>query len=393
MKDIETDLPERAKPRSLVYFGHMPGEGTGSPVILYRHLRRFAARGWRVNVVADWGQEDAVCRGHGWPVRTLSHRRRFWPRYHPDRSVSRAIRTWLWAGEVRRWLGFRPDCVLTYLSAFSDTLSLAAVGFSRRYRVPLTTILHDDVRCFAKGNAEAERAHKRHGWVVGNSTRTLFVSPAMATCFGRQADAADVLAPIPEGWSPPAGWSAPGSGTPRVYYAGALWPAQYPLLGRMARALHGVGARLVILSEGTPELRALLEREPIEWIPPFASNADALRHLVSHASAMVVSYSEEISDMPWAATSFPSKFVEFSHLGLPCAIVAPRASAIARWAVEEGFPDLFDPVRLDAFARWAERLSNESHWKASARSLLRHAEGAFHPETIHRRLEEALACF
>jgi len=175
-----------------------------------------------------------------------------------------------------------------------------------------------------------------------------------------------------------------------VYYAGALWPEQLSLLRKIAQALQAAGAQLVILSKETPELQELLASEPIEWVPPFPSNKEALEHLVTHAQALVVSYSETTSDMPWVATSFPSKFVEFSHLGLPCAIVAPRGSAIALWAEREGYPDLFFPDQLDAFGQWASFLSDEKSWNAFARSMGRHAQEAFHPETIHRQLEDAL---
>jgi len=376
--------------RRLVYFGHMPGEGTGSPIIVYRHLCRLANEGWQIHVVAEWGQDDAICRKHGWSVRTLSHRKPWWPPYHPDRSLSRAVRTHLWAGEIRQWIGGRPDAVLTYLSAFSDTLSIAAVGFAKRFRVPLTTIHHDDTRCFAKDPAEGERAHRRHQWILENSSKSLFASPALAACFQLPVEGVRVLAPIPEGWSEAAAWNAGRGQGVRIYYAGALWPAQFPLLARLGRALDSIGGRLVVLSRGTPELRALIEKEPLEWMDLFPSNREALEHLTENASALLVSYADTVADMPWIATSFPSKFVEYSHLGLPCAIVAPRESAIARWAEKAAFPDVFHPDQLDAFTCWAASLKQPEAWSASASSVLTHARGEFHPGTIQRHLEESL---
>lgn len=376
-------------PKTVVYFGHVPGEGAGSPIIIYRHLQRLAERGWKVFVVGEWGQEPGVCRKHGWPFLTLSLRRSLWPRFDPNRPLLRKLRVWLWAGEVDSWLGGRrPDAVLTYLSAFSDTLSLAAVGFAERYDISLATISHDDVRCFVKERKERARAHLRHQWVMRHSAVGLFASPDLAACFSPGGLCARVLRPIPEGWDQPAVWRKPGQARSQIYYAGAIWPAQCPLLVKLARTFDGCHARLVLLARRTEETAALLGNAPVDWVEPFSSNRDALAYLVRSAQGLLVSYSETVAEMPWIATSFPSKLVEYSHLGLPCAIVAPAESAVGRWAQVEDYPDFFLPEEQSSVAHWARSLRLPSAWRGLAASLRKHADGMFCPEFIHRQLEE-----
>src|SRR5688572_15470767 len=163
--------------KTLVYFGHVPAEGAGSAIIVLRHLQRFAADGWQIFLVADWGQDHSFCRAQGWQITQLSHRRPWWPPFNPNHHFSRWIRVWLWAGEVHTWLGGRKiDGVFTYLSAFSDTLSLAAVGFARRYDLPLATMVHDDARCFSQNPAEGSLAHARRQWIVQHSHQPWFAS-------------------------------------------------------------------------------------------------------------------------------------------------------------------------------------------------------------------------
>ena len=87
--------------RVLLYFGHVPAEGAGSAIIVLRHLRRFAADGWDVRIVPDWGQDHALCHAAGWPVQQLTHRRAWWPPFNPDNALSRGVRAWFWAGEAR----------------------------------------------------------------------------------------------------------------------------------------------------------------------------------------------------------------------------------------------------------------------------------------------------
>ncbi len=125
---------------SLLYFGHLPMEGAGSAIIVLRHLRRLKAAGWLIRVVGDWGQDETVCRKEGWEVVYLPHRRPWWPPFRPQSDLSTRLQHWLWAGEVKKLAGATmPDAALTYLSAFSDTLSQVAATFSKRFAVPLTT--------------------------------------------------------------------------------------------------------------------------------------------------------------------------------------------------------------------------------------------------------------
>ena len=380
-------------PRTLVYFGHVPAEGAGSAIIVYRHLRRFAEAGWDVRVVADWGQPHDWCRKHGWPVMELSHRKPFWPPFNPDRPLSRAFRAWLWAGEARAWLGSaQPAAVFTYLSAFSDTLSLAAVGFARRYRLPLATIIHDDARDFIKSPAEGARAHARRQWIVENSTKAWFASPALAACFDLPEKLIGVLPPIPEG-APVSSdllatrYSLPAtSSEPLLIYAGNYWPPQLPVLAGLAKIIRAAGGSLLaVLKENAGDV-AFLRAHDVDWRAPFPKNIEALDHYREHASAMIVSYANTSDDMPWTRTSFPSKLIEYCHLGLPLVIIAPEDTAIVQWARARNFPDVFMPADLAGIARYTQQLRDPAFRRERAALSLAFARGEFNPVTIQRQL-------
>jgi len=220
--------------------------------------------------------------------------------------------------------------------------------------------------------------------------RCWFVSPELATAYDLPEEKRHVLMPIPEGWEKPASWLPSFNAQPRVYYAGFIWPPQYPLLAKIARILHAVGGRLVLLSRETAELRAFVAAEPVDALKPFPTNREALAHLTTHAAALLVSYSESTPEMPWIETSFPSKFVEYSHLGLPCAIVAPTESSIGRWAQRATYPYFFAPDRVSDLPHWAEALKSETRWARLAGTAQALAANEFNPELIHRKLEDAL---
>jgi hypothetical protein len=396
-----------SKRRTLVYFGHVPAEGAGSAIIVYRHLRRFADAGWDVRVVADWGQPHDWCRKHNWPVTELSHRKKFWPPFNPDRPLSRAFRAWLWAGEARTWLAdTKPDAVFTYLSAFSDTLSLAAVGFARRYKLPLATIIHDDARDFVKSPSEAALAHARRQWIVENSTKAWFASPGLAACFTLPEKIVGVLPPIPEGAAPaPSASDSPSSdlsatrnslpatsaaATPLLIYAGNYWPPQLPVLAELSRTIREAGGVLLTVLKENPEHVAFLRANHVDWRAPFPKNTEALDYYRDHASAMVVSYANTSDDMPWTRTSFPSKLIEYCHLGLPLVIIAPEDTAIVQWARARNFPDVFAPADSAGIARYTQRLRDPAFRRARAALSLSFARGEFNPLLIQQQLVESL---
>ncbi|MEO7318931.1 MAG: hypothetical protein ABIZ56_08090 [Chthoniobacteraceae bacterium] len=375
--------------RTLLYFGYSPAEGAGSAIIVYRHLLRFAANGWKVHIVADFGQSDAIARQHDWPVMTLSHRKPWWPPFKPDQTLPRAYRAWLWAGEVHAWLdGFQPSGILTYLSAFSDTLSIAAAGYASRYRVPMAVIVHDDSRCFAESAEAGERAHARRHWILERSTKSWFASPGLAECFHLPPSRAGVLPPIPEGSSPALAES--GGGVPLLIYAGNYWPPQVSTFTRLGAATRAGGGRFLAVLKENAEHVAHLQEQGVEWRAPFARNVEALDYFRTHATALVVSYSDQTADMPWTRTSFPSKLIEYCHLSLPIVIVAREDTAVVRWARERTFPDVFAPDDMGGFTGYVTSLQNAEFRRERASLARSFACGEFDPVAIQRQLEDSL---
>lgn len=362
--------------------------------MVYRHLKRFADDGWRIFIVADWGQ-DALwpfSLSQAWRVATLSHRRFFWPPFKQNSRLSRTLRAWLWGGEVRRLLGqsSRVGGALTYLSGFSDTLSIAAAGFAGRYGLPLATIVHDDARCFQPSADAAVAAHARRQWVVERSHKTWFASPELAACFRLPATDAGVLPPIPQGtFEHPAPQHRDGSSSiakPLLIYAGFYWRQQISLLGKLARTAISAGGQLLAVVDQRVEYADEFSRLGVETRSPFEVNADALDYFRSQATAMVVSYCEDSGDMPWTRTSFPSKLIEYSHLHLPLVIVASADTAVVRWARRSGFPDVFEPGDVEGFARYVDRLKEPDFRESRSKISLALSHGEFCPRRIHDAL-------
>lgn len=367
----------------LLYIGQTPAEGPGSPVIILRHLRRLADAGWKISIVSENGQDIAACVRAHWTVIMLPLRRFWWPPFRRSLSVSRTGRTWLLAGECRKLTAKSPpDAVLGYLAAHDDFYAEVATRYARRSGAPLTLLVHDDAAAFAPEAAAKARLRRRHGWMLKQAHRCWFVSPELATIYQLPSTHQRVLPPLPAGRPDFSGWQAKFELWPRVYYAGFVWPAQFPLLLAISETLTVAGARLVLMTAETPEVAEFIRTSQILHVAPFPTNHEALTHLSREAAGVLVSYAETVEQMPWTATSFPSKLIEYSQLGLPCAIVAPTESSVGRWAYRTGYHDFFTPADHIRLGAWARDLRNEPSWRQRSQSTRLLAANEFSPERI-----------
>lgn len=373
----------------LLYVGQNPGLGTGSPIIILRHLERLAAHGWEIRILADYGGDYEVCREHGWSIHRLCHRRWWWPPYRPNGPGLLWMRLRLLAMEAAAAVGPAPDVILSHLASYEDFTARLAAQVAHVTGAPLHFIVHDDAAAFPDAAGRERVLRRAHGRILRAATTSWFATPELADCYPT-LPSRRVLLPIPQGWAEPAAWRPAFAQTPRVYYAGYVWPQQLAMLGRIARVLRAEDVQLVVMTKKTPELEALCETEPLQWRAPFRTNREALAHLASDAAGLLVSYAETVDAMPWVATSFPSKLIEYSHLGLPIAVVAPPDSAVTNWAHRAHFPSAFLPQDAAALATWARELREPQTWERHASASLQLARTAFSPDEIHRQLEDSL---
>jgi Glycosyl transferase 4-like domain len=374
---------------SILYIGQNPTDGTGSPIIIQRHLRRFAADGWEVRLVAEFGGNYAACFAAGWRLINLPLRRVWWPPFRDHNPFLRKIRLVLLAQEIRKSQVNPPDVIFSYLASHTEFSSDLAAHYTRLSRRPLHVLVHDDATAFPRAKHCSAALRRRQNAALAPASTAWFVSPELAETYESvSASRKRVILPIPEGDGQPAEWNSTRAFL-KIYYAGHIWPEQVPLLERCASAIANAGGKLIVLANQCLALREAAARTPLEIMPHFASNTEALDHLRMNASAVIVSYADDTSSMPWSTTSFPSKLIEFAHLGLPIALVAPLETAAQSWARKTMFKPTFLPLEMEALKMWVSGLSVAARWNEASAAVLQLARDHGNPTVLHGELDAA----
>ena len=375
---------------SILYIGQNPTEGTGSPIILLRHLRRFASDGWAVRLIAEFGENYAACRAAGWTIIELPRRKVWWPPYRDCIPFLRKLRMRLLAREIIKSQEKPPDVILSYLASHTEFYSDLAASYTRLSGRPLHVLVHDDAAAFPRAKNCARALRRRQNAALAPASVAWFVSPELAEEYiPIDSPRRRVILPIPDGQAKIAEWNGERT-LLRIYYAGHIWPEQIPLLEECATAISKAGGKLIVLAKPCLLLEAASKRKLIEIMPLFQRNTEALEHLRRHASAVLVSYANDTLSMPWSITSFPSKLIEFAHLGVPIAIVAPIDTSVQRWTIRIGFKPTFLPKEMHALQIWIAALRFERCWKERSIAALNIAHRHADPANIHKEIDIAL---
>jgi hypothetical protein len=371
-----------------------PMPGTGTPIILQRHLLQLGRKGWRVSIVVP---EQCLAADNkfpeSWQIIPLAARRWWWPPLRPNIPGSLGMRLHLWTLACEQVLGAdRPSAILTVLWGIYPLL---AMRLSKRWNVPLSVLIHDQQEAWSRSKAERLCVNEHSLTVLDQSERIWPVSPELGGTYNiGNRHKIKVLLPIPE--RPHRDfveWKPHFKINPIVAHAGSLHPFQLPNLRSLASALQQINGTLLLITPADNFVLATLQNchLNVRHQEPFPHNKDVLRFLSENASCLLVSYSFEIAEQPWAATSFPSKLVEFSHLGLPILILAPPTAAISNWAKCRQWLSYISQLDESELSNVLRQLTVSETWLEMANQTRQAALGEFNPDRIQAQFEYELA--
>jgi hypothetical protein len=203
---------------------------------------------------------------------------------------------------------------------------------------------------------------------------------------------ASVLYPIPEGnGSGFSEWREKFRSEPVIGFAGSFHSHQLVQFRNIAQVLSKINGRILIVSKKNDIIKdSLKDLSNIDYHEPFMENKGIINFLKSNASCILIPDSID----PRAAgsgLSFPSRLVEFSHLGLPMIIISPPGTALAKWANRHNWLGYCESIEGSALLERINMLIDKENWEKMAKQSQDAVMGEFNPERIQEQFERELA--
>lgn len=368
-----------------------PIQGSGSGIVLLRHIERFIKAGWRVTIAAPVHVVISTRRDTDpWTWVPIPLRLWWWPPVRSFNLASIRLRAALNAQALDNALsGDRPTHVLTLMW---NSWPLTAVAYAVRRKIPLVTIIHDQEEAWAQSPAESRRLEERSRLVISGSDRVLAVSQNLLDAYGVSEEKGLVLLPIPGQNSYFLEQPPPRQDVPVLYFGGSLHPWQVDNLMPLAEVLASRGGRLVLMTSSHNVVwKAVSARFPqTERVEPPNDNEEAIRQVARYATAFLVSYAMNRDAQPWGATSFPSKLLDFARAGVPIIVLAPKGTATHSWCKAQAWSTLAEDVRPETLGRVLDVIVDPASRRSATNQIEELARRDFSATLIHDELEHAL---
>lgn len=379
--------------KHILYISHiMPRQGTGGWIVMLRHLKRLEDSGWKISIAIP---EQIIQNNQipdSWKVIKIPSRRWWWLPVKDYLIGSLSLRILFWEIECKRALGKdRPNCILTILG---DNYNLLAKSLSQSWNVPMSLIIHDDLRLRSQNQKDYDLVSKTSADIIKHSSRIWIVSQEMKESFNLDVGSQNVsvLRPIPEGKLKFVEWRDEFSKCPIIAHAGSLFDFHVDYFQKVAKALEAFNGKLLIIAKkSNPALITLQSLcNNIIHREEFERNEDVIDFLYFNANCMLVCYPYSGSQHKWTYTSFPSRLVEYMHLGLPYLVMADLSSSLGNWAKVNNW-NAYIKEPDDNIFQFVSKLTQKHEWTEMASQSRTMAAEEFSATVIQSQFESELA--
>lgn len=354
-----------------------------SSVVFYRHLQKLSEANYRIVWVTDHNTYRAnVDKVKQWEVIVLPNRRWYLPPYRGKGLAQYSRFEYYYRRYLQKVIQGHPAILLTHING--QFLAPFAAFVKNRTQIPLVGFFHDDVLelNFHRNVKTLVQNTKK---ILEASSIVLTVSKAFETNWPQYASKFRVLYPLPEVYQASGRLMASKNKTTlTIAYAGAIYDEMLPCFERVLHYLKGTNYRLLIIGD-LEKTRSLSNLFPENLIcrALFDTPGESSDFLVNNSDAMIIPYPTEIKLMPWLATCFPSKFLQYCQLNLPTLIIAPTASAIGKWCNERSWPLYSADYSIQSLNRLLDNMNNET----TTAKIAGLNAGDFNPQNITHQFE------
>ena len=292
---------------------------------------------------------------------------------------------------------FRPDAILT-ISHVSGWLCAWQIAADRG--IPFHLIAHDDL-VYANRFPQWSRpwAERKFGEAYRAARSRFCISDNMAAAYrGRYGASGLVIYPTRNSTGPifdtvaPRTLSATGSLT-FGYGGSVLGEKHVQQVMAFARAAGARGHRLLLFTPQFEQFKALVgaESQFLDVRAPISS-AELIVRLRAEADCLLLAQPFGADNQELDALAFPTKWADYSAIGLPVLAWVPPMSSSARFVEEHpGCAELVTIDEAEAIGAAISRLgASADHRRGLAETLIRDGRGSFSPEAAWQTFSQSL---
>jgi len=364
-------------------------DARGGSVVIYRHLKRFKDDGHHVVVIylnslnvngQNLSDFEYLCFG----------KKLWYPPIRKNTPLLTKLRINFTFNHLNNLFKFNDETDIV-LSVFGEVSNLILLKLKKYTKVPYYLFFHDDY-VFNKFAAKNFLTNADAIKVLKNSDFTFSVSDQLTTLLEENGVSNTVtLYPIPHGYnSTTEDCEKQIIDKPKLLTSGTTGLIHFDILKQIGKASKVADATFYCISQLEHEYYLELSEGGVIPQPIFPDAVQLFEFIKKNIDILVVFYSFDAEIEPRLLTSFPSKFIEYCHLGLPVLIIAPPESSIGNWAKQNNWLSYVGTDDVEQISLEITKLKELNYWKKCQRQSLEFARGIFNPELIHGQLTKHL---
>lgn len=361
----------------------------GGSAIIYRHLKRFALSNYNILIVTmlnptTFSQQQPV----EFPVINVA--KKWWfPPLRKGMSILTNIRMHLETRLVLSNIQFNPDEDII-LGLLGEVSNLLILNLYAKFKVKYYLFFHDDT--IFNRYADNNLLSKKHLNNILYHTQQVFsVSDVLTDLLKANGfEKSSTLYPIPHGYN---GIRKDRNNVNdeqlKFCVSGMIDPIHFDVINLLANSISKHNDELICISNFDDELKKSLNSQ-IQFVNRFENLKELFSYLIAKIDVMIVFYSFDAYHEPRLLSSFPSKLLEYCHLGIPILIIAPAESTLGKWAIENNWLSYLDNDQSNSLDSMIKKLADKKFWQKCKDQCLNAAENPFNPAYIHKQLTEYL---
>lgn len=354
----------------------------GGSIVLYRHLKLFEQEGYQVTFINC----SPVNKGNT-SFRQINLEKKIWhPPLRKATPILTNMRTRLQARSLAKALRFTKGDIL--IGLLEDYVSYLVYFLAKQANIPFYLFFHDD-NIFNRYFKENILSKKQITRIIENCGHFFVVSEPMKEIISLNGGKnVSVVYPIPDG-----SFIAQGKRIKSEKFnfviSGMLLPYFFEkTVEKINDAVEETDTNIILIGSFNQDYKDSLQNaSKISFYKKFEELYELFNFMVEEADVIIVFYSSDTNEEIRSRYSFPSRFVEFCHLGIPILIIAPQSAAIGKWAIKNSWLSYVSSETKTDLVTIINKLKNPDFRSACVKQCRYFAEEDFNPVIIHNRLK------